>query len=104
MANINYQNPNLANVSAVLDSEVVGTDSVTGQELRREFVVPFESISGNSADTQLQAIMLECLIELKKIRVLLEQDVPPGLAEDDSDETLLTDGQEEQIAEGIEEE
>src|ERR1019366_6932642 len=98
MANINYQNP--ATPTSVLDSEVIGTDPITGQDLRREYVVGVESISGAGPDSMLFDVLNQCLIELKKIRVLLEQDVPPGLAEDESDEALLTEGTEEATAEG----
>lgn len=103
MAQLNYQNPPVP--TGVLDSEVVGIDPITGLEIRHEFVVPVESISGAGPDTELKTVMLLCLIELKKIRVLLEQDVVPGLSEDDADELLTAEGHEDnQDAEGIEEE
>lgn len=102
MAQLNYQNPPVP--TGVLDSEVIGVDPVTGLEIRHELITAAESTSGQGPDTVSQDILLQCLVELKKIRVLLEQDVVPGVSEDDIDEDLLTEGQEEQIAEGIEEE
>jgi hypothetical protein len=102
MAQLNYQNPPVP--TGVLDSEVISIDPVTGQEVRHEFIIASESVSGQGPDTVLQDILLQCLTELKKIRILLEVDVVPGLPEDDIDEDLASEGQEEQITEGIEEE
>lgn len=100
---IQYQNPSVVN--AVLDSEVIGTDS-TGAQINREAVIAQESISANDPLTQLCDLMSQCLNELKKIRILIEQDVPPGLAEDVPDDAQDTSGVEDEVfgAEGIEEE
>jgi hypothetical protein len=102
---IQYQNPNQANVTAILDSEIVATDPTTAQPVVREFVVPQESISNQDPYSKQEDLLVQMLDELKKIRTLLEQDVPPGLAEDVLDESVDTSGPEEEGfgSEGIEE-
>jgi hypothetical protein len=97
---VNYQNP--ATVNLVLDSETIGTDAVTGQPLVREFVIPQESISAQTPETQLVDLMMLVLSELKAIRVLLEAD---QLAEtvEAAAEAAATVGAEESVAEGVEE-
>jgi hypothetical protein len=96
---VNYQNP--ASVDLVLDSEQIATDAVTGKPLIREFVIPEESISGFSPQTGIQTLLEEIVSELKVIRVLLETDVPPGLA-DEMDEAQDQTGRGDSTEEGIE--
>jgi hypothetical protein len=101
---VGYQNP--ATTSLTLDSEVVGPDpSAAGAQLTREFVVPQESISGSDPYSRIGDFLEQMLDELKKIRVLLEQDVPPGLADDVLDEAQNQSGTAEEGwgSEGIEE-
>jgi hypothetical protein len=101
MANLNYQNPNQANVTAVLNSETTGTDPTTGQEIRQEFVIPVDSISGHSVLTEMAVLLEEIVTELKMIRILLEADVPPGIA-DEMDEAQDQTGRGDSTEEGIE--
>ena len=96
---VNYQNP--ATVNLVLDSETVGTDATTAQPLIREFVVPVESISAQTPQTQLVDLMTQVLSELKAIRVLLEADQPAETLE--AAEQAAAAGAEDSIAEGVEE-
>jgi hypothetical protein len=100
---VQYQNPSVVNL--VLDSEVVGSTS-TGVQLTREAVIAQESVTAQDPLTQLCDLMSACLNELKKIRICVEQDMPPGLSEDVPDDAQDTSGQEEEAfgAEGIEEE
>lgn len=79
---LKYQNP--ASTDAVLDSEQVSLDG-SGNPVVREFVVPQESVSNFDPLSKLNETLEFCLAELKKIRVLLETDVPPGLTEDEED-------------------
>jgi len=89
---VQYQNPNSVNVALVLDAEQVSVDSTTGTSVpvEREFVVPQESVSGSDPWSRLLGFTEQMLDELKKIRVLLEQDAPPGLADDVMDEAQNT--------------
>src|ERR1700694_1919816 len=96
---VNYQNP--ATVNLVLDSETVGTDATTAQQLIRELVVPVESISAQTPQTQLVDLMTQVLSELKAIRVLLEADQPAETLE--AAEQAAAAGAEDSIAEGVEE-
>jgi hypothetical protein len=73
---VGYQNP--ASVNLVLDGEVVGPDPVTAAQLTREFVVPQDSVSGNSTFTLLYDLIGQVLSELKYIRILLQIDTVPG--------------------------
>ena len=76
---LGYQNP--GTTSAVLDAEVVGTDPVTGAQLTREFVVPVESISGQSSLEILIPIMMRILNELRAIRTILEAEAVPEVVD-----------------------
>jgi hypothetical protein len=97
---IEYQNP--GTVSAVLDAEVVGTDQVSSAQLTREFVVPVESITGQSSLTTITDLLSLILRELKKISILLQQDqVPEGIGQ--ADELVDEPPAEEIITEGLEE-
>jgi hypothetical protein len=100
---VQYQNPSVVNL--VLDSEVVGSTS-TGVQLTREAVIAQESVTAQDPLTQLCDLMSACLTEIRKIRILAEQDSPPGLAEDVADEAQDASGEAEEGygAEGIEEE
>jgi|SRR5208282_1080970 len=81
---VGYQNPGTVNL--VLDSEVQGVDPVTGAQLTREFVVPVESISGQSSLELLVPLMASAVRELRLIRLLLEAGAVPGdVAVDDED-------------------
>jgi|SRR5208282_2347261 len=77
---IEYQNPGVVN--AVLDSEVIGTDNTTGAQLSREFVIPTNSISGQTAIEVLVPIMARMLVELRAIRNLLEAGALPDVIDD----------------------
>ena len=102
MAELQFQNP--VTPSAVLDSETFQTDTVTGQEIRREYVIKQQGINDTEDPTSVQiALMMQILSELKKIRILLEQDIVPGGAEDEVDEVTSGAIQEEEINEGVEE-
>jgi hypothetical protein len=88
---VEYQNPLPASsISVALDSEVVGTDQVSGTQLTREFVVPVESVSGQSALAVLVDLMGQALVELKRIRVLMESEALPDLV-DELNEAILAD-------------
>ena len=104
---IQYQNPLAANVTEVLDSEQVSSDITTGTSVPvvREFVVVQESIAGSDPLSRIGDVLEQALDELKKIRILLEQDTPPGLADDVLDEAQNTSGTAEENwgSEGIEE-
>ena len=76
-APLEYQNP--GTVAAVLDSEVVGTDSQTGQPTQREFVIPQESVSAYDPLFRIANTLDKILVELKGIRVLAELDAIPEL-------------------------
>lgn len=99
---LQYQAP--GTVNAVLDSEVVHPkDPIYGVPLAREFVVPQESINANDPLEKIANTMAEMLGELKKIRALLEADLPPDLVDATAsiDETQLSSGLEESVEEGI---
>jgi hypothetical protein len=98
---VGYQNP--ATTSLVLDAEVVGVDVNTGAQLTREFVIPLESVSGQTIDTQTLDILVQMLTELKKIRICMELDSVPGLADEISIEELAGLGAEEDTGGGSEE-
>jgi len=96
---LGYQNP--GTVNAALDAEVVGPDPVTGTQLTREFVIPVESISGQSPQTQMLETLGLILSELRKITALLQIDqVPEGLALVDE---LADNPPVEESVEGVEE-
>jgi hypothetical protein len=62
VADLNYQNPNSANVSAQLDSRTVGADpSGTGNERRRELV---------ESPTELE-LLQQILLELRAAKTAL---------------------------------
>lgn len=69
---VTYQKPGTTDL--VLDSESIGTDQNLGVPLVREFVVPQESISGQSVLGELLTVMMECLDELRRIRILTASD------------------------------
>jgi len=97
---LGYQNP--GTVNAALDAEVVGPDPVTGTQLTREFVIPVESVSGQSPETQMLELLGLILSELKKIKALLQVDqVPEGLGM--VDELADNPPAEDTVAEGTEE-
>lgn len=97
---LTYQNPPVTD--AILDSEQVSTDS-SGNPIQREYVVPQESIGGLDPYSKLGDLLIQVLDELKKIRILLEVDVVPGLSEDVSDESEDAQASEETTNEGIDE-
>ncbi len=77
---VGYQNPNTVNL--VLDSEVVGPDPVTGSQLTREFVIPEESISGQSSIEVIIPILAKILLELGRIRLIMEAEAAPHIVEE----------------------
>jgi hypothetical protein len=77
---LEFQNP--ATVALVLDSEVGGVDGVTGLPLTREIVITQESISGQSSDTTIIELLRQILVEAKGMRLIMEQETVPGLAEE----------------------
>ena len=102
MSQLNYQNP--VTPSAVLDSETFQNDPTTGQEIRREYVIKQQGISVSEDPASVQLDLLQQILsELKQIRILLEQDIVPGGAEDEMDEVVSGNIQEEVVKEGIEE-
>lgn len=86
---VGYQNP--ATVNLVLDSEVQGVDPVTGAQLTREFVVPVESISGQTSAEVLIAIMGKILLEIRAVRLLTEAEATPEIV-DAVEDILASDG------------
>ena len=85
---VGYQNP--ATVDLALDSEVIGTDPVSGAQLTREFVVPMESISGQSSLEVLVPILKAMLVELRAIRLLTEAGAHPDVVQE-MDEMFVAD-------------
>lgn len=85
---LNYQNP--PNISAVLDSESVGVDPTSGAQLTREFVVPEDSISGQTSTEVLIPILNKILAELRAIRLLTSAGTVPGNI-DEIDDILDSD-------------
>lgn len=102
--NLGYQNPQTTN--SVLDSETTGLDPATGIQVVKEFVIPQGSISSNDPLTTLCDLMAQCLVEIRKIRIIVEQDTPPGFADSVIDEAMETSGAEDENtdAEGIDDE
>lgn len=94
---VGYQNP--GTVSLALDGEVVGPDPVTGAQLTREFVIPVQSISGQSSLEVIVPLLAKMLLELGRIRLLLEAGAVPGIYEE-LDETVSdlneSEGEEEE--------
>lgn len=99
MASIQYQNPNIANVTSVLDSEKVGTDAVSNQDLLRQIVLPAESTSSQSPFTIIIDLLSQQVAQLRRIRLLLEQDVIPDLIDDTPDEMCSASGIEDGVIE-----
>ena len=85
---VGYQNP--ASVTLALDAEVSGTDPVTGTQLTREFVVPVESISGQSSLEVIVPILAKILTELRAVRLLMEAGAAPDIV-DEVDDILTSD-------------
>lgn len=100
---VGFQNPAPGNQNLALDSEVVGVDPVSGTQLTREFVVTKESVSGQSADTQMLNLLTQMLIQLKHIRLLLEADQPAEVMEDIPHGEGIVDDEMEETGQGIEE-
>ena len=86
---VEFQNP--AAPSLVLDSEVSGTDSVSGTQLTREFVVPQDSIAGASSSEKVTELLAQLLVELRKIRILMELEATPGQADELEEASLSSD-------------
>lgn len=99
MSNIQYQNPNIANVTAVLDSEKLGTDAASNQDLLRQVVVPAESTSLQGPFSIIIDLLSQQVAQLRRIRLLLEQDVVPDLIDDTPDEMCSASGIEDGVIE-----
>lgn len=76
---IEFQNPTTP--ALVLDSESCGIDPVTGLPLEREFVIPVDSVSGQTSAEVLLPVLKEMLIELKAIHNFMEAGAVPGIAD-----------------------
>lgn len=99
MSNIQYQNPNIANVTAVLDSEKLGTDAASNQDLLRQVVVSAESASSQGPFSIIIDLLSQQVAQLRRIRLLLEQDVVPDLIDDTPDEMCSASGIEDGVIE-----
>lgn len=96
---VGYQNPATTNLT--LDSEVVGVDpSSNNAQLTREFVIPTESVSGQSPDTIVVEVLGKILTELKKIRTIMELEAMPGLVDSIEEGTPVSDEVDSEESEG----
>jgi len=80
---IGYQNPVTPVVE--LDSEMLGIDPDTGLQLSREFVIPQNSISGQSDTDGMVPVLAAILKEIQIIRMLLEAGAVPGTLDETQD-------------------
>ena len=80
---IEFQNPTTPVL--VLDSEVSGTDISTGLPLTREFVVPIESISGQTSEEVITHLLTRILVELRMMRQIMEAEAVPHIVDEPED-------------------
>jgi hypothetical protein len=81
-----------------LDSEVVGTDPTTLTPLTREFVIPVESISGQSSLELIVVLLSKILVEIKALRLLTEAGASPE-AVDEMEELFTSEEPETELEE-----
>lgn len=95
---VEFQNPSTN--SLVLDAEAVGNDSSTGVQLTREFVVPVESISGTSSLERIADLLGQLIIEVKRMRNLMEQEAVPEMVDEVDEAAPASDESETEESQG----
>ncbi len=80
---VEFQNPTAPVVE--LDSEFSNIDPVTGLPIVREFVIPVDSISGQTSEEVIVPILNKILAELRAIRFLTEAGATPEVVDEVDD-------------------